>query len=119
MMRSPCSLSRMHAACRVTTCASSASVNDFAPALEEGTWIHRLGGLVPNAVALEKETVCPQDHLEDGDPVELGLQMGALARRFPHINVWGGCCGTDARQLREICKAVTEARSDGGAVESV
>ena len=35
MMRSPCSLSRMHAACRVTTCASSASVNDFAPALAE------------------------------------------------------------------------------------
>ena len=39
----------------------------------------------------------------------LGAHMGGLARRFPHIDVWGGCCGTwddhlgaIAQQLRPL-----------------
>ena len=54
---------------------------------------------MPNAVAMETLDLCKLGHLEDGDPVELGAQMAALARRFPHINVWGGCCGTDGRHI--------------------
>ena len=83
---------------------------EFEPALTTGKWISRLGGFMPNAVAMETLDLCKLGHLEDGDPVELGAQMGALAQRFPHINVWGGCCGTDGRHIGEITRQVREVR---------
>ena len=85
---------------------------EFEPALEDADWINRLGGFMPNAVASEKLSLCTLGHLEDGDPEELGMQMGDLARRYPHITVWGGCCGTDSRHLGEICKRVREVRQE-------
>ena len=84
---------------------------EFAPALTDGAWIKRLGGLMPNAVAMETLDLCKLGHLEDGDPVELGGQMADFARRFPHINVWGGCCGTDGRHIAEIARQVGEVRA--------
>ncbi len=83
---------------------------EIAPALDEPGWIGRLGGFMPNAVAMEKLSLCTLGHLEDGDPEELGLQMGELAARFPDIHVWGGCCGTDSRHLGEIAKNVKNVR---------
>lgn len=83
---------------------------EFEPALEPGAWLKRLGGFMPNAVSLEKGKLCQLGHLEDGDPEELGRQMGALARRFAHMTVWGGCCGTDSRHLGQICRRVREVR---------
>jgi len=83
---------------------------EFEPGLAPGEWTARLGGFMPNAVAMETLDLCKLGHLEDGDPGELGVQMGALARRFPHINVWGGCCGTDSRHIGEISRQVSEVR---------
>lgn len=83
---------------------------EFEPALEPGDWLKRLGGFMPNAVSLEKGALCSLGHLEDGDPEELGRQMGDLALRFPHMTVWGGCCGTDGRHIGQICMRVREAR---------
>ncbi len=40
--------------------------------------------------------------LDAGDPVESGLQYADLRRRFPWINVRGGCCGTDHRHIEQI-----------------
>ncbi len=87
---------------------------EFAPALEEKDWTNRLGGFMPNAVAMEKLSLCSLGHLEDGDPDELGIQMGEIATRFPSIHVWGGCCGTDSRHLGQIAKRVKESRDNGG-----
>jgi len=42
--------------------------------------------------------------LDPGDPAELGRDHRDL-RRFPHINVLGGCCGTDHPHTEEICRA--------------
>ncbi len=83
---------------------------EFTPGLNEGAWTARLGGFLPNAVAMETLDLCKLGHLEDGDPVELGGQMASLARRFPHVNVWGGCCGTDGRHIGEIARQVGKAR---------
>ena len=74
-------------------------------------WIQRLLGFMPNAATLDKGTLCQLGHLEEGDPVELGEQMGDLARRYPHMTVWGGCCGTDARHISEICRNVSAVRT--------
>ena len=89
---------------------------DFAPAfetpaLESGPpWVQRVCGLRANASSLDHGTLCQLGHLEEGNPVELGQQMAAMARRFPHINVWGGCCGTDHVHIDEIAKAVVPLR---------
>ncbi|MEJ1962670.1 MAG: homocysteine S-methyltransferase family protein [Gammaproteobacteria bacterium] len=77
---------------------------EFGPALETGEWILRLRSLRPNASAKDKIDLCQIGHLEDGDPADLGKRMGALARRYSHIDIWGGCCGTWDRHLREIAQ---------------
>ncbi len=83
---------------------------EFAPGLTQGNWTRRLGGFMPNAVAMETLDLCKLGHLEDGDPEELGGQMADLARRFPHVNVWGGCCGTDGRHIGQITRQVGDVR---------
>jgi S-methylmethionine-dependent homocysteine/selenocysteine methylase len=84
---------------------------EFAAALEDdGPWIDRLRYIRPNAVKMEKVALCKLGHLEDGDPVELGGQMGDVARRFPRADILGGCCGTDERHLGEIAKNVNRIR---------
>lgn len=83
---------------------------EFEPALEPGDWITRIRSFRPNAAMMEKQQLCQIGYLVDGDPPELGAQMGALARRFPHVDVWGGCCGTWDRHLGEIAAQVRAAR---------
>lgn len=83
---------------------------EFEPALEPGDWIERIRSLRPNAAMMDKISLCKLGHLEDGDPVELGEQMGNLARRYPHIDVWGGCCGTWETHLDEMARNVSSAR---------
>jgi len=85
---------------------------EFTPGLSYGDWTHRLGGFMPNAVAMETLDLCKLGHLEDGDPEELGGQMADLARRFPHVNVWGGCCGTDGRHIGQIARQVGVVRRE-------
>ena len=85
---------------------------EFDPALEPGDWIQRVRSLRPNAAAMEKVALCTLGHLEEGDPAQLGVLAGALARRFPHIDVWGGCCGTWETHLVEIARNVAAARRD-------
>ncbi len=83
---------------------------EFEGALTAGDWTQRLGGFMPNAVAMDTLSLCRLGHLEDGDPEELGGQMAQLAQRFPHIHVWGGCCGTDGRHIGQITRQVGEVR---------
>jgi hypothetical protein len=45
--------------------------------------------------------------------VELGEFMGALARQYSHIDMWGGCCGTWDRHLDETARNVSMARNVG------
>ena len=79
---------------------------EFEPAIDDGKWMARMRSIRPNASKMEKIALCKLGHLEDGDPVELGQQLGDLHRRFPYMNVLGGCCGTDERHLREIARNV-------------
>ena len=84
---------------------------EFEPALvDDGPWTDRLRYIRPNAVKMERVALCKLGHLEDGDPVELGQQMGEVARRFPLADILGGCCGTDERHLDEIAKNVNALR---------
>lgn len=84
---------------------------EFAPALTDGNWVKRVRGFRPNASKMEKIALCKLGHLEEGDPVELGQLMGGLARRYPHMDIWGGCCGTGAVHLNEIARNVLAQRA--------
>jgi homocysteine S-methyltransferase len=83
---------------------------EFAPALDGGDWQSRLRSFRPNAAAMDKIALCKLNHLEEGNPAELGEQMGALARRFPTADIWGGCCGSWESHLAFIAPAVLAAR---------
>ena len=83
---------------------------EFEPAIEPGDWVNRVRGVRPNASKMDKIALCQIGHLEDGDPVELGVLCGDLARRYPHMDEWGGCCGTWDVHLDEIAKNVLTAR---------
>ena len=84
---------------------------EFEPAIEPGEWFRRVRSLRPNAAAMDKISLCKLGHLEEGDPAELGRQMGALAKRHPHLDVWGGCCGTWETHLDEIARNVKAVRA--------
>ena len=84
---------------------------EFADSLaDNGPWQNRLRYIRPNAVVMDQIALCKLGHLEDGDPVELGQQMGSVARQFPHADILGGCCGTDERHLGEIASNVNVLR---------
>lgn len=83
---------------------------EFMPAIEAGEWFERVRCLRPNAAMMDKLSLCTLGHLESGDPAELGRLMGEVARAHPHIDLWGGCCGTWDAHLDEIARNVKQAR---------
>jgi S-methylmethionine-dependent homocysteine/selenocysteine methylase len=84
---------------------------EFMPAIESGAWFERVRCLRPNAALMDKVSLCTLGHLESGDPVELGELMGGLAAQYPHIDIWGGCCGTWETHLDETARNVRTARN--------
>lgn len=80
---------------------------EYEPAILYESWMERIRGVRPNASAMDKISLCKLGHLEDGDPIELGRQVGDLMKRFPHMDIIGGCCGTWNTHLREIARNVS------------
>jgi S-methylmethionine-dependent homocysteine/selenocysteine methylase len=74
-----------------------------------GTWVKRLRGLRANSSRMSHAELDNAPELDIGDPLELGGQYAELTRRFPHINVLGGCCGTDHRHVNCISTACRHA----------
>lgn len=83
---------------------------EFMPAIEPDTWFERVRILRPNAAMMDKIALCTLGHLEAGDPPKLGELMGGLAQKYPHIDIFGGCCGTWDDHLEEIARNVRSAR---------
>lgn len=74
----------------------------FYDVLEDGLWIKRLHGVRANASKCSHAELDDAEELDDGDPVELGQHIAQLRKRFPHMNVFGGCCGTDHRHVEQM-----------------
>ncbi len=78
----------------------------FADAMpEDSPTSDRVRGILANASRMSHEELDNATELDDGDPHELAAQYAAYRARFPAINVFGGCCGTDARHVAEIARA--------------
>ena len=72
-------------------------------------WAARIRGVRANASTMSHAELDEATELDDGDPDDLGARYAALRERLPHLNVLGGCCGTDQRHVGAICDAVTAA----------
>jgi S-methylmethionine-dependent homocysteine/selenocysteine methylase len=73
-------------------------------------WMQRVRGVRANSSRRSHAELDNATELDIGDPEELGTQYGDLLRRFPHINVLGGCCGTDHRHVESIGRACSPRR---------
>ena len=67
-------------------------------------WVNRIRGLRANASTCSHAELDEATTLDDGDPDDLGERYRELRARFSHINVLGGCCGTDHRHIAQICE---------------
>jgi len=88
----------------------------FNSTLESGAaWTRRLRGVRANASRKSHAELDNSTELDAGNPDELGAQYAELRRRFPHINVVGGCCGTDHRHVTCISSSFREAPQNASA----
>jgi S-methylmethionine-dependent homocysteine/selenocysteine methylase len=78
----------------------------FATNLAEGEpWTERIRGIRANSSRKSHAELNDSVELDAGNPAELGQQYRELKQRFPHLTVFGGCCGTDERHIVAICQA--------------
>lgn len=76
----------------------------FAAAVSGGEpWTRRIRGFRANASQLSHAELDKCTSLEDGDPLQLGVDYAQLLEKpLRHVNIVGGCCGTDPRHLEQI-----------------
>jgi homocysteine S-methyltransferase len=81
----------------------------FADALATNArWLTRIRGIRANASKRSHAELDAAPDLDAGNPVELGADYAALRRRLGrHLNVLGGCCGTDHRHIEAIAMSCT------------
>ncbi len=71
----------------------------------EEPWLDRIRGIRANASNKSHAELNESATLDEGNPEELGSQLHNLRATLKHLNVLGGCCGTDDRHIEAICKA--------------
>ncbi|MEM7589924.1 MAG: homocysteine S-methyltransferase family protein [Cyanobacteria bacterium P01_A01_bin.83] len=77
----------------------------FAHILEAGgEWTKRIKAIRANASIKSHAELDEAEILDDGNPLELGIQYQKLQTLLPNLNILGGCCGTDIRHIEQICK---------------
>ena len=72
---------------------------------ERGHWHDRIRGLRANASRRSHAQLSEAPNLDSGNPVELATEYARLTDRLHHLNVMGGCCGTDHRHVEQIAEA--------------
>ena len=65
-------------------------------------WVQRIRGIRANASCKSHAELDEATELDRGNPRELGQEHRMLKDLLGHINVFGGCCGTDEEHLKEI-----------------
>jgi len=66
-------------------------------------WAARIRGLRANASKMSHAELNEAPNLDAGNPIELGQEYADLMKgQLKHLNVLGGCCGTDHRHIEQI-----------------
>lgn len=67
-------------------------------------WVKRIKGFRANASCKSHAELDEATELDRGIPKDLGKEYKNLKDTFSHLNVFGGCCGTDEEHIHEIVK---------------
>ncbi len=84
----------------------------FIKELQDGQndeWTKRIKGIRANASCKSHAELDEATELDRGNPQELGNEHKRLKHIFNHLNVFGGCCGTDEEHVLEIINQVKTA----------
>lgn len=73
---------------------------------ENEDWISRIKGIRANASKKSHAELDESTELDRGDLDELSSHYSELHKMFPHINVFGGCCGTDHEHIHQIAEKI-------------
>jgi homocysteine S-methyltransferase len=65
-------------------------------------WAARIRGLRANASRMSHAELNEAPNLDSGNPAELAQEYAAMKSRLRHLNILGGCCGTDHRHVEAI-----------------
>ncbi len=84
-------------------CAHTTHFQDALDARED--WVNRVRGIRSNASRMSHAELDEAEELDDGDPEEFGAHHRDIRNRLGHINIIGGCCGTDHRHVEQACLA--------------
>lgn len=69
-------------------------------------WASRIRGLRANASKMSHAELNEASELDIGDPEALARDYAALkTQQLKHLNVFGGCCGTDDRHVHQMALA--------------
>lgn len=80
----------------------------FRAVIREEAWLSRLGGFRCNPSRRSHAQLDQANFLDIGNPVELAHSYWTLKQKVPSANVFGACCGSDLRHIREIAKVFDE-----------
>lgn len=73
---------------------------------ENEAWTMRIQGMRTNASCKSHAELDESTELDRGDITELGEAHRKLKTSFNHLNVFGGCCGTDEEHVIEIANQI-------------
>lgn len=72
-------------------------------------WTSRIKGIRANASCKSHSELDEATELDRGNPQELGMEHKKLKKSFKHLNVFGGCCGTDEEHIKAIAIQIKQA----------
>ncbi|WP_422349951.1 homocysteine S-methyltransferase family protein [Flagellimonas sp.] len=82
----------------------------FMPVLEGAkSWKARIQGLRANASCKSHAELDESTELDVGNKMEFGQLHRELQQLLPNLEVFGGCCGTDASHIKAICDHISMA----------
>jgi len=76
----------------------------FTDVLQDEPWARRIRGIRCNASRQSHAELDACDTLDDGNPAELTDQYLQIKSKMPWLNILGGCCGSDLRQVTQIAE---------------
>ena len=83
----------------------------FLPELVAGkneAWIKRIKGIRANASCKSHAELDESTELDRGTPSEFAIDHRKMSEMFPHLNVFGGCCGTDDEHVHAIASQLKQ-----------
>jgi len=79
----------------------------FSDALRNGkNWLERIYAVRANASCKSHAELDDATSLDRGNPDALADEYRELRTILPHLNVFGGCCGTDINHITTICEGI-------------